>query len=145
MGGWNRRTSSERSADDVSRRGRSYRCNGSPDAVDDPRHRVEPMPFMPSLSSPGTVSEAVNLLLAEGYTDDLGARGSESQKGDDHSHDSADLLIERQFRFEGESNPDDQAIVLGVLCESCDTRGIIVSAYGPDADPALLARTRRPD
>jgi hypothetical protein len=103
------------------------------------------MPFMPSSSSPSTVSEAVNLLLADGYTDDLGARGSEGKQGDDHSHDPADLIIERQFRFEGDSNPDDQAIVLGVHCESCETRGIVVSAYGPDADPALLARTRRPD
>jgi hypothetical protein len=29
--------------------------------------------------------------------------------------------------------------VLGVECPACGTRGIVVSAYGPQADPELLA------
>ncbi|MGC1513560.1 MAG: hypothetical protein WA797_11660 [Acidimicrobiales bacterium] len=43
------------------------------------------------------------------------------------------------FRFEGDSDPGDEAIVLGIECPACNRRGIIVSAYGPDADPHLLA------
>jgi len=37
--------------------------------------------------------------------------------------------------------------VLGVACPDCGARGVIVSAYGPDADPeylALLEQVRRP-
>ena len=96
-------------------------------------------------STPNTVSEAVNLLVADGYSDDLGSRGSETKDGHDHSHEPASLVIERLYRFEGDSNPADEAIVLGVYCDGCDIRGVVVSAYGPDADPALLARMRHPD
>lgn len=92
------------------------------------------------MGSASTVTEAVNKLMEQGYTTDLGARGTESHGDADHSHDPTTLAIEQVFRFEGDSDPGDETIVLGVLCEECDSRGIIVSAYGPDADPALLAR-----
>jgi hypothetical protein len=41
------------------------------------------------------------------------------------------------FRFEGVSDPGDEAIVLGVECPQCGDRGIIVSAFGVDADDQL--------
>jgi hypothetical protein len=37
------------------------------------------------------------------------------------------------------TDPADEAIVLGVECAACGVRGIVVSAYGPDADPQLIA------
>jgi hypothetical protein len=48
------------------------------------------------------------------------------------------VLVERVYRFEGPSDPADEAIVLGVCCPKCGARGIIVSAFGPDADPEVL-------
>lgn len=127
-------------ADDLDRQRRIYRRPWAPDASHESSHMVKVMS-----STPNTVSEAINLLVAEGYTSDLGSRGSETQNDDDHSHDPANFIIERQFRFEGDSNPDDEAIVLGVFCECCEARGVVVSAYGPDADPALFARMRHRD
>ncbi len=87
-------------------------------------------------TSPTTVTGAVNLLEAEGYTADLGLH-----EGAEHAeHDANQYVIERVFRFEGASDPGDSAIVIGVFCPECDARGTVVSAYGYEADPALLAR-----
>lgn len=93
-------------------------------------------------STPNTVSEAVNQLIAEGYDGNLDDRAAGTKVDDDHSHAPVDLVIEQQFRFEGDSNPDDEAIVLGVYCEGCDVRAVVVSAFGPDADPELFAQLR---
>lgn len=92
-------------------------------------------------TAPTTVTDAVNLLAAEGYTADLGIEATPHA-----DHDPNRFLIERVFRFEGQSDPADSAIVMGVFCPECDSRGTVVSAYGYEADPALLARlTRDPD
>ena len=48
------------------------------------------------------------------------------------------LVVEKTFRFEGVSDPGDASIVLGVRCPICAAAGIIVSAYGADAEPQLL-------
>lgn len=45
-------------------------------------------------------------------------------------------------RLEGASDPGDMALVLGVACPGCRSRGAIVLRYGPEAVPeeaALLA------
>ena len=44
------------------------------------------------------------------------------------------------YRFEGESDPDDEAAVFGVRCGHCDTKGVYIVAYGPSmgADDALV-------
>jgi hypothetical protein len=88
--------------------------------------------------SPDTVTEAVEMLHADGYTADFTLEGLAktcSACGDVHELDHA--VIEHQFRFEGPSDPGDEAIVLGVRCPACDVRGVVVSAFGPDADPGL--------
>src|SRR3954467_12399285 len=91
--------------------------------------------------APDTVTDALALLAAEGYTADFNLDGIAAhcpQCGSDHELDGG--RIERQFRFEGASDPDDEAIVLGISCPSCATKGVLVSAYGPNADPDLMAR-----
>jgi hypothetical protein len=42
-------------------------------------------------------------------------------------------VIESTARFEGASNPDDQAVVFGLHCDGCGVRGVLVTAYGPTA------------
>jgi hypothetical protein len=92
------------------------------------------------MDSPNTVTEAVALLEAEGYS-------TEFSLTDDgvhcdacgRRHDPARVTIRRRFRFEGPSDPGDEAIVLGLECPECGAKGILVSAYGPDADDGLLA------
>jgi hypothetical protein len=58
-----------------------------------------------------------------------------------HTHLPSDVVIEGTARFEGASNPDDQAIVFGLRCTACGLRVILVAAYGPTAsaaEPAVL-------
>jgi len=86
--------------------------------------------------APDTVTEAVALLAAEGYTSDvLLERDVYSCAGCAQRSPIADARVERMFRFEGESDPADEMIVVGLACPSCDQKGILVSAFGPAADP----------
>jgi DNA-directed RNA polymerase subunit RPC12/RpoP len=47
---------------------------------------------------------------------------------------SAQPTIDSIWRFEGESDPDDESIVVALRCPDCGVRGVLVTAYG-----ALLA------
>ncbi len=97
-------------------------------------------PIVPESDAPETVTEAVQLLQVKGYDAVLTV-----ERGEIHCaacagrHDAEALTVHHTYRFEGESDPGDEAIVLGVEIGDCGARGIIVSAYGPDADPELLA------
>jgi len=89
--------------------------------------------------APETVTAAVELLAAEGYDESLALDPSGVRcPGCDTAQPIDRVVVERVFRFEGASNPDDEAIVLGGFCEACGTRGTIVSAYGSGADPEIL-------
>jgi hypothetical protein len=86
-----------------------------------------------------TVLDAVRQLESQGYTDDLRLvpqRVRCDACGVEHPPER--LVVTHTYRFEGASDPDDQAIVLGLECPECGKRGIIVSAYGPEADPELF-------
>jgi hypothetical protein len=50
--------------------------------------------------------------------------------------DPHDVHIDAQYRFEGASDPDDEAVVLGLHDPVTGTRGVLVSAYGPAASAA---------
>jgi hypothetical protein len=87
---------------------------------------------------PDTVTEAVALLEAEGYTSALTLR-SDGLGCSVCGHETAlallsEVQVDRVYRFEGTSDPDDEMLVLGVSCPRCQARGVIVSAYGVDVD-----------
>ncbi len=89
--------------------------------------------------APDTVTEAVKLLEGRGYTDSMSlGQGVIRCAGCTVDQKVEDVVVDQVFRFEGPSNPDDEAIVLAVRCPACETRGVIVSAYGPGADPEVL-------
>jgi hypothetical protein len=96
------------------------------------------------MDMPDTVTDAVRILEADGFAADF----SVSNTGVHCSacsafHRPAELRIRLRFRFEGPTDPGDSAIVLGVECPTCGAKGIVVSAYGPDADEQLLALVER--
>jgi len=92
------------------------------------------------VDAPETVTDAVQLLEAEGYDADFTLNGRAFRcEVCRHHHAPARLIIDRTYRFERPSDPGDEAIVLGVVCPDCGARGVIVSAYGPDAEPEYLA------
>jgi hypothetical protein len=96
--------------------------------------------------APDTVTEAVTLLEADGYTANFFPKSQAFHCTACGSiADPSQVVVDRIFRFEGSSNPDDEAIVLALQCPICHTKGVMVAAYGPTADPddidVLLALT----
>ncbi len=95
--------------------------------------------------APETVTEALRLLAVDGYVVDFNLVGTTMTCPQCRSvHDLDHAAIERQFRFEGASDPGDEAIVLGLRCADCGALGVFVSAFGPDADPELLSHLTGP-
>ena len=93
---------------------------------------------------PETVTEALALLSAEGYTEDYNRVGAVlTCPACRVGHDLASAVVERQFRFEGPSDPADEAIVLGIRCPQCGSRGVLVSAFGPDTEPEVAELLKR--
>lgn len=88
--------------------------------------------------APTTVLEAVDLLEAEGFGAQFVLRPDGlrcTACGNPHATDHAEVL--RVYRFEGPSDPDEEAIVYGLRCPGCGALGTIVSSFGPGADPEL--------
>ena len=94
-----------------------------------------------SVGDAATVTEAISRLRAAGYTADFspapggrlrcGACGAE--------HDPATAHVDEVVRFEGDTDPGDEAIVFGLTCAACGTRGTLVSAYGASVVAAEAA------
>lgn len=95
-----------------------------------------------------TVVEAIRSLEAQGYDSNFRISSDGLRcDGCGHIHEPSDVQIEATCRFEGASNPDDQAVVFGVSCVACGVRGVIVAAYGPTAsaeEAAVLTALRPP-
>lgn len=90
--------------------------------------------------SPDTVTEAMAFLAAQGYVDDFEIDSSGLSCADaDTIHPLQGAVVDYTFRFEGPSDPADEAIVLGVTCPQWGRKGVVVSAYGPYADPEHIA------
>ena len=92
-------------------------------------------------AAPETVLDAVQLLEREGYSSSVTVHPDGTMRCSScaHSHVAADAFVDRVFRFEGASDPDDEAIVLAVRFPDCGAKGVVVSGFGPSADPAVLA------
>ena len=100
------------------------------------------------MPAPDTVTEAVAFLASEGYVEDYRlCHGGIESPDHDAPHPADNAVVDHTFRFEGPSDPGDEAIVLGVRCPEWGSKGVIVAAYGPDADPdeaaVLVALTRQ--
>jgi len=79
----------------------------------------------------GTLSETINGLKTEGYTVDFNIH-------DEHQADMIlspdDFEIDKFFRFEGETNPEDQSILYAISSPKFGTKGLLVNGYGISSD-----------
>ncbi|HEV2309422.1 MAG TPA: phosphoribosylpyrophosphate synthetase [Acidimicrobiia bacterium] len=87
---------------------------------------------------PATVLDALRVLAADGYDASFslvedGVRCSVCAS----AHPMERLRAARVYRFEGPSDPDEEAAVYALECPRCGAKGVLVSTYGPAADPAL--------
>jgi hypothetical protein len=101
------------------------------------------------MQAPDTVTEALVFLAAEGYIDELRLhRNGLEFEAAEGIHPVGSAIVDYTFRFEGPTDPADEAIVLGVRWSDRGRKGVLVSAFGHDADPEstalLTALARRP-
>lgn len=100
----------------------------------------------PAEPAPTTVTDAVAFLRGAGYTDEVDLEGRCISCGRTNmSYALEDVIVDHTFRFEGDSDPGDEAIVLGLSYPDTDVRATFVSAFGAYADPAaaeFFARLR---
>ena len=81
-----------------------------------------------------TMLDTINAWRAAGYGADFMIVGNVLRCrlcNDTHDPRAAEILD--VARFEGESDPDDEAAAYALKCIHCGTLGILVTAYGPSA------------
>ena len=86
----------------------------------------------------GTLSETINGLKKEGYTIDYNIDQEHlvhQEAGMILSPD--DFEIDKVFRFEGQTNPDDQSILYAISSPKFGTIGLLVNGYGISSDEIL--------
>lgn len=104
----------------------------------------------PMGDSLATVTEVLQSLAEKGYDTDFFLDGNRVRCGGCGALISAaDLTIDEVYRFEGQSDPGDEMIVVALECRGCGRRGALASAYGPDtsaeeAEILLALRDGRP-
>ena len=79
----------------------------------------------------GTLSETINGLKKEGYTLDFNI-SPDFVQGDkpNRTLSSEDFVIDKVYRFEGETNPDDQSILYAISSPKFNVKGLLVNGYG---------------
>ena len=94
-----------------------------------------------------TLSEAIARLEAAGFRDSFRPEAGRLWALAAQRFFAPDaLVVEEVVRFEGESDPDEQAILFALRSPAGDVRGTFTTSYGPLMDPAstevvrLLAR-----
>jgi len=78
-----------------------------------------------------TLSGQITILRAEGYTEDFNLMEDslECRDGDYKLlHDQ--FNVDEVFRFEGDSDPADEAILYAISSEHYPLKGILVNGYG---------------
>lgn len=87
-----------------------------------------------------TLTACLDRAIADGYVEDFAVvEGSlVSQTNREKLYSPEDVHIQNYYRFEGESNPDDMAILYDIQT-SDGTKGTLVDAYGPYADASISA------
>ncbi len=88
----------------------------------------------------GTLSETINGLKHDGYTLDFNVQGERivcHQTNTVLSPD--DFEIDKVYRFEGASNPDDLSVLYAISSSKFGMKGVLVNGYGISADAATDA------
>ena len=94
----------------------------------------------------GTLSETINELAKAGYTLDFNAKEDciICQKAG-VTLPPEEFQVDKVYRFEGMSNPDDQAVVYAISSPGHKIKGVLVNGYGLSSDESssrLISRLR---
>ena len=72
------------------------------------------------------VSKALEDLTNKGYTHDFNLQDEIIQKNPHH------YVIQHIYRYEGDSNPDDEAVVYGII-NNLDEKGVYVAGFSANS------------
>ena len=83
------------------------------------------------MKSYATLSETMNELRKEGYVEDFNLQQNclECRNGSFKVF-ADEFKIDKFYRFEGESNPSDSAILYAISSDKHKMKGVLVNAYG---------------
>ena len=89
-----------------------------------------------STTKMATLSEALNNAVKEGYTEDFTFKSGSLMTASKDHYNPSDVIIPDFYRFEGYSDPQDNAILY--LIETTDgKKGTLIDAYGTYSDASL--------
>ena len=78
-----------------------------------------------------TVSQVMNKLKVEGYEVDFNLKKKHLEcSGNDLKIYPGEFKVDQIYRFEGTSDPGDEAIVYAITSDKHNIKGILVNAYG---------------
>jgi len=88
------------------------------------------------MDSHTTLSETMNDLRKEGYTEDFNLHQNclECRNGEFKVF-ADEFKVDKYFRFEGASNPSDAAILYAISSDKKNLKGVLVNAYGIYSEP----------
>ena len=83
-----------------------------------------------------TLSEITTKLKNEGYTADFNLKESRlGCHGNVVELFPSDFVVDQHYRFEGQSDPADEAVVYAISSPKYHLKGILVNGYGMYSDP----------
>jgi len=91
-----------------------------------------------------TMVDALHRLGGRGFTDEFQARPEGLRSvNTEKVFSPEDLIIEEVARFEGDSDPGDEATIFALRSEDGRTRGTYTVTFGTDMDPLDAAMVPR--
>ena len=83
-----------------------------------------------------TLSEILTKLKQEGYTEDFNLQANcLACQGNAVQLFPNEFVVDRHYRFEGLSDPADEAVVYAISSSKHQVKGTLVNGYGMYADP----------
>lgn len=83
-----------------------------------------------------TLTEAITALREQGYTEDFNISSDCIKFGVNNLElYPDDFHIDKFFRFEGNTNPDDSSILYAIASTDQQIKGVLVNSYGIYSDP----------
>ncbi|MEE1885921.1 phosphoribosylpyrophosphate synthetase [Pedobacter flavus] len=82
-----------------------------------------------------TVSEILNKLKSEGYTEDFNLKEHCLECQSNYINlFPGEFKVDRSFRFEGPTDPADEAIIYAISSEKHQLKGTLINGYGVYSD-----------
>lgn len=92
-----------------------------------------------------TVTAAIDGLRRQGYTLDFNVKFEclECNSEDALRIHPEDFHVDAYFRFDGMTDPSDEAIVYAISSEKHRIKGVLVNGYGISAEPLTVEMMRK--